>query len=119
MTHPRHSVRFHRAVALLLLALFLGSGTTLPSADALLYHWDRPAETQQSHIEPAGGCASHVEACTLGRAAPGADAILADGPAVRVEALGAAPADLLPRAVHRPLLTVALPQTRAPPVTLA
>jgi NitT/TauT family transport system ATP-binding protein len=26
---------------------------------------------------------------------------------------------VLPRAVHRPLLTVALPQTRAPPVTLA
>ena len=118
MMHPRHRAGCHRAVALLLLALFLGSGTTLPSADALLYHWGRPAETQQPHIEPAGGCASHVETCTLGRAAPG-NAILADAPAVRLEALGAAAVDLLPRAVHRPLLTVALPQTRAPPVTLA
>lgn len=104
-----------RLVAFLLLAVFLGSGTTLPGPDALLYHWSGTSEEHRAHVEPAGGCTSHTEQCTLGRTATGAAAALAHGPALRVEPAGrrrtARPPALRIPAVSRGTL----PQPRAPP----
>jgi hypothetical protein len=72
------------SIALFLLAVFLGSGTSLPSADALLYHWGAAsAEREGAHIEPAGGCGSHTESCALGRVATGSSAVLTEPAVVR------------------------------------
>ena len=116
MTHPRRAAGLRRSIALLLLAVFLGAGTTLPGADALLFHGSEPgAGEHQTHIEPAGGCASHTDGCTLGRAASGAGSELAPAPTVRVEppARGSAEPDcgLPPLALDRDTL----PPPRAPP----
>ena len=74
-----------RFTALLLLAVFLGAGTTLPGPDALLFHWGKAgAEQPRTHIEAAGGCASHLESCTLGRTATGSGASLPAGLIVRM-----------------------------------
>jgi hypothetical protein len=104
-----------RLVAFLLLTVFLGAGTTLPGPDALLHHWLGSAEQQRSHVEPAGGCGSHAEQCTLGRTATGAGAVVADAPVLRSTADGPAPEALLP---DLPLVAAdrsSLPQPRAPP----
>nr|MBA3259495.1 hypothetical protein [Gemmatimonadales bacterium] len=77
-----------RLVAFFLLAVFLGSGTTVPGPDALLHHWSGTSEEHRSHVEPAGGCTGHTEQCTLGRTATGAAAALALSPALRVEPAG-------------------------------
>ena len=61
-----------RGRAWLLLVLFLGAGTSLPSVDALLNH--RYTELFRVHFDPAGGCASHADHCTLGRTPPGTGA---------------------------------------------
>jgi hypothetical protein len=58
-----------RLRACLLLVLFLGAGTSLPGADALFHHW-RP-ESFRVHYDPAGGCTSHADHCTLARTPPG------------------------------------------------
>lgn len=103
-----------RLASLWLLVVFLGAGTTLPGPDALLYHWDTAGDLR-SHIEPAGGCASHAEHCTLGRTATGAGASLTSGSVVRVQPAGvtspafAADAELVPDA------SPTLPPSRAPP----
>ena len=117
---PSGSTGVRRLVSLLLLAVFLGAGTTVPGPDALLYHWgDAGAEQSRAHIESAGGCGSHVEHCTLGRTAAGDAASLPTGLLVRVQqddrALdqpGLAPA---PHAADRGTL----PQPRAPPVPVS
>jgi hypothetical protein len=118
MTPAQRRRGFRRSVALFLLALFLGTGTTLPAADALVYHLGDAVETQRPHIEPAGGCARHVEACTLGRAATGADAVLAFVPGMRVEPDHTAVGEPPPLVPHIPLPSTLLPQPRAPPVGL-
>jgi hypothetical protein len=108
-----------RARAWLLLALFLCAGTSLPSLDALLYHQRADPMAGRVHIEPAGGCTSHADHCTLGRTPPGSRAVL---PLVVVARL--APnlhvvRGLLPPA---PVLVgrgASLPRSRAPPVPVA
>src|SRR6476660_3395414 len=55
-----------RVRAWLLLALFLGAGTSLPSADALLHHLHPDPFAGRVHVEPTGGCAAHSDHCTLG-----------------------------------------------------
>jgi hypothetical protein len=108
-----------RRRAWLLLALFLGAGTSLPSADALLHHLHAHPMAGRVHVEPLGGCTAHADHCTLGRTPPGSRAL--------------APLPLLPRVVHdevarRPVQSGArlasaprpfLPPSRAPPVTPA
>lgn len=112
--------RMRRLIALLLLALFLGAGTTLPGPDALLYHWSGAGvEQPRTHIEAAGGCASHLESCTLGRAATGADAVLAADPIVRLVLRGADAEPPKPAQFPRAVLRNALPQPRAPPAAVA
>jgi hypothetical protein len=119
MTHPGRRAGLRRAVALLLLAVFLGSGTTLPSADALLHHSGDQAETQRPHIEPAGGCASHVESCVLGRAATGTGAVVADAVVLTLAAADYAAAEtaggLPPLSSFRGIF----PPSRAPPASIA
>jgi hypothetical protein len=103
-----------RHTALLLLAIFLGAGTTLPGADALLYHW-AATEDSHAHVELPGACAAHTDHCTLGRTASGAGASIATAPVLRAE-----PVDLAsPILTAAPAIVVlhrgALHQPRAPP----
>jgi hypothetical protein len=109
-----------RLTALLLLAVFLGAGTTLPGPDALLYHWGKAgAEQPRTHIESAGGCASHLEHCTLGRTATGDGVSPPAGPLVRIQQDDTTPDQ--PRLASAPRAhdRGALPQPRAPPVAVA
>lgn len=108
-----------RHVALLLLAVFLGAGTTLPGPDALLHHWGGSAVDYPTHVEAAGGCASHAEQCTLGRTATGASAALVAAPILRAAPPAAAAAVYpgLLRAGHADLGR--LPPSRAPPAIAA
>jgi hypothetical protein len=64
-----------RARAWLLLTLFLGAGTSLPSPDALLFHWRVDPSAGRIHVEPAGGCTAHGDHCTLSRTPPGSRAV--------------------------------------------
>jgi len=109
-----------RLLSVLLLAVFLGGGTTLPGPDALLYHWGEPgAEQTRPHVESAGGCSSHVEHCTLGRTAAGDGASLPTALPVRAHQNDRALAQ--PRPAPAPLTGPrgTLPQPRAPPVPLS
>ena len=120
MMPARRSAGLRRSIALLLFAVFLGAGTTLPGADALLFHsGDTGTAEHQPHIEPAGGCASHADDCTLGRTASGAGAELAHSALLRTEPVSTLPAgpvlDLPPIAAARG----GIPQPRAPPVPVA
>jgi hypothetical protein len=106
-----------RLRALLLLALFLSAGTSLPSLDALFFHLHPDPAAGRIHIEPAGGCTAHAEHCTLGRAPAGSRAVTPLVIVIRFTAdvrpaLGPASADRAPAA--GPLL---LPLPRAPPVS--
>jgi hypothetical protein len=108
-----------RLVACLLLAVFLGAGTTLPGPDALLHHWGAQAGESRAHVEPAGGCGAHAEKCTLGRTATGAGAAIVTSPVLRTELLGSSS-----RAVIRVVEVVvadldAIPHSRAPPAPAA
>src|SRR5215210_494186 len=78
-------IRAVQAKALLLLLVFLAAGTSLPSLDALAYHGGHASsERPRTHIEPAGGCLSHADECTLGRTASGSGAITAAEPESRL-----------------------------------
>lgn len=109
-----------RLTCLFLLAVFLGAGTSLPGPDALLHHWEKAgAEQSQIHVESAGGCASHVESCSLGRAATGAGAALAAGLVVRLNGALSAGAPVIPARSVPSSSPATLPQPRAPPVPVA
>ena len=74
-----------RAKALLLLAVFLSAGTSLPSLDALVYHHGTTQlERSQPHFEPAGGCLSHSDHCSLGRSASGSGAVATPSGPIRL-----------------------------------
>jgi hypothetical protein len=105
-----------QAKALLLLLLFLAAGTSLPGLDALVYHGnDAGSERWRTHVEPAGGCLSHADGCSLGRTASGSGAVAAVEPESRL-----VPSSN-PAAHHSaPFQPVcadpgALPHSRAPP----
>jgi hypothetical protein len=105
--------------ALLLLAVFIGAGTTLPSLDALLYHTRGPdLEGSRIHLEPAGPCPSHGAHCTLGRAAPGSRALSTAATIIRPES--SPPATRLLAPVPPALVSErhTLAQPRAPPAPI-
>jgi hypothetical protein len=102
-----------RLSAVLLLLVFLGAGSTLPDPDVLVHHWDG-GEDLRSHIEPAGGCGSHAERCTLGRTAAGADAWIAGAPVLRTEPVGGVSSTVVPP-TGIAAARGTLPQSRAPP----
>ncbi len=111
----RRSGIARRARAWLLLGLFLGAGTSLPSLDALLFHWRVDPLAGQVHVEPAGGCTAHADHCTLGQTPPGSRAVAAFALSMRL----APPAPPMPRqAAPAPpprKLACLLPPPRAPP----
>ena len=79
--------RHLRARALLLLAVFLGAGTSLPSLDALVYHTAGPdVRGATVHLEPAGPCPNHAAHCELGRTAAGSSAVGVHPAVLRLEA---------------------------------
>ena len=106
-----------RIKAFLLLAIFLSAGTSLPSLDAVLYHHSATQlERSQSHVEPAGGCLSHSNHCSLGRTASGSGAVATLNGAIRLEPVSGPTQPCAPRA--RPTFAdrTGVPQPRAPPV---
>ncbi|HUF36252.1 MAG TPA: hypothetical protein VMN37_09890 [Gemmatimonadales bacterium] len=120
MTRALRAGAIRRSVALLLFTVFLGAGTTLPGADALVHHWGGGGvEEQRPHLDPAGGCAGHTDSCTLGRTATGAGATLGHAATVRLEASGSAPHASAPDLRLPAAGRGALPQPRAPPVPVA
>jgi hypothetical protein len=107
-----------QAKAVLLLAVFLSAGSTLPSLDGLLFHGGAGEPRAQIHIEPAGGCLEHGQHCALGRTAPGAGALVALATEVR-----AAPPPPPAHSSTGPSVfdsgIAGAPNSRAPPVSLA
>jgi hypothetical protein len=104
-----------RLVALFLLTVFFGAGTTLPDLDALLYHWVAGSDTPWPHVEAAGGCGGHSEQCTLGRTATGSGATLVHSATLRI-----VPIEPIAPVQTAPIRVIAaprgiLPQPRAPP----
>ncbi|HEX2250531.1 MAG TPA: hypothetical protein VHH32_09270 [Gemmatimonadales bacterium] len=61
--------------AVLLLAVFLSAGTSLPSLDAVLHHGGTAEAGSQSHVEVAGECVDHAGHCELGRTPTGSNAV--------------------------------------------
>ena len=108
--------RLIQVKALLLLAVFLTAGTSLPSLDALAFHHDAAGEERsRTHIEPAGGCLSHTDACTLGRTASGSGAVAAAPGESHLIADGPPGSPSSPRLQPTCAFTGALPHSRAPP----
>lgn len=116
---PARSPLLFRVKALLLLAIFLSAGTSLPSVDALAYHGESgDSERSQPHVESAGGCLSHAGHCSLGRNAPGSNAGLTEPRELRLDStVGSAS---LVEWVSAPASAVrrGIPQPRAPPVQI-
>ena len=113
------SERLIQAKALLLLLVFLAAGTSLPSLDALTHHGSATEETRsQSHIEPAGGCASHSGHCALGRSAPGSGAGPADSRELRIDSAVRIPRRLPQSQAPLSSTHTGIPQSRAPPVPI-
>lgn len=102
-----------RLRAWLLLVLFLGAGTSLPGADALLNH--RHPESFRVHFDPPGGCAAHADHCTLGRTPPGSRAAVPVAFAARLTFDGGAPHVSVPTARPLDARLSLLPPSRAPP----
>src|SRR3954465_12947727 len=104
-----------RLTALLLSALFIGSGFALPDLDALLYH-SHQANTpvDVGHVDLPGGCGAHAERCALTLMAP----LPQIAPAIStVRALGLTPESRPLRPVLAPPSTYQafLHPSRAPP----
>jgi hypothetical protein len=113
-------LRCGQAKALLLLLVFLAAGTSLPSLDALVHHGKASEETRsQSHIEPAGGCASHSGHCALGRGAPGSGAGAGDSRESRFSTAAGSLSHLPQSQAPLSSTHVGIPQSRAPPVLFA
>ncbi|MBA3498232.1 MAG: hypothetical protein H0T86_14110 [Gemmatimonadales bacterium] len=108
-----------RLSAALLLILFLGAGTSLPSLDALLYHARDGGQTARTHVEPAGPCASHAQHCTLGQTAPGSGAALVAAAALRLESAPPLPAPLAPVVPAAAAEISREARPRAPPAALS
>ncbi len=109
-----------RLRALLLLALFLGAGTSLPSLDAALYHTRGSQRfAGNTHFDPPGGCGGHADHCTLGRTPPGLSSVHLWALVVRLTADHIHVPMRAPdsHAIVTPQGT--LPPTRAPPAPAA
>ena len=113
-------LRFVQAKALLLLLVFLAAGTSLPSLDVLTHHANGAEETRsQSHIEPAGGCASHSGHCALGRSAPGSNAGPGDSRELRITSAAGTLSHLPQSQASLSSAHLGIPQSRAPPVLIS
>jgi hypothetical protein len=112
--------RLIQAKALLLLTVFLSAGSSLPSLDALTHHANAADETRsQSHIEPAGGCASHSGHCALGRVAPNSGTGPSETRELQLDEAPRSSHHLPPLAAPLSESQTRIPQPRAPPVQFA
>ena len=110
------SARLIQAKAFLLLLVFLAAGTSLPSLDALAFHGnDASSERSRTHIEPAGGCLSHADQCSLGRTASGSGAVAGSETESRLLPTSNPVAQYSPQVQPVCADPGALPQSRAPP----
>jgi hypothetical protein len=111
------TARLIQAKAFLLLLVFLAAGTSLPSLDALAFHGnDASSERSRTHIEPAGGCLSHADQCSLGRTASGSGAVAAAEPESHLVPTSS---PVIRQSPHfQPVCAGpgALPRSRAPPI---
>lgn len=108
--------RLRRVKASLLLAVFLSAGTSLPSLDAVVYHHSATGlDRSQPHVEPAGGCVSHSDHCTLGRCASGSSAVATLTSVTRLEPVSSFPRPFARRVQPTCADRSAIPQPRAPP----
>ena len=105
-----------RVKALHLLAVFLSAGPSLPSLDALVYHGATHLERSQPHVEPAGGCLSHSDHCSLGRTASGSGAVATLAGVVRLEPVSTPTQPCTPRGWPAAADRTGVPQPRAPPL---
>jgi hypothetical protein len=113
---PTRRSHLLRVKAFLLLAVFLAAGTSLPSLDALVYHHgSADLERSQSHVEPAGGCLSHSDHCSLGRSASGSGAVATLSSVTRIEPASGPTHSCAPRIQPTCTDRSAIPQPRAPP----
>jgi hypothetical protein len=113
---PARRWYLRQAKASLLLAVFLSAGTSLPSLDALVYHHGAAVlERSQSHVEPAGGCLSHSDHCSLGRSASGSGAVATLSSVTRLEPVSSPSRPSAPRIQPTCADRSAIPQPRAPP----
>lgn len=64
-----------RLQALILTLIFLGGGTSLPSADVLLYHLHGEMSQAKVHVETTNGCGSHAGHCGISCPASAAGAL--------------------------------------------
>ena len=109
-----------RIRAFLLLALFLGAGTSLPSLDAMLYHrHGAERHAGDTHLDPPGGCGGHADHCTLGRTPPGSRSVQPWTVEVRITPGRAVPAFPAPVSHIIVLSLRVFPQPRAPPAQTA
>lgn len=115
---PTGISRLRRPKALLLLAVFLSAGTSLPSLDALWYHHGgAEVARSQSHVEVAGGCLDHSGHCVLGRTATGSGGDTTPSTEVKAEP----PSQPVPPITAQSLFSAdptGNPNSRAPPVLL-
>jgi hypothetical protein len=106
--------------AFFLLLVFLTAGTSLPSLDALTHHANAAGETRsQSHIEPAGGCASHSGHCALGRVAPNSSTGPSETRELQLDETPRSSDHLPPLAAPLSESQTRIPQPRAPPELFA
>jgi hypothetical protein len=113
---PARQSDLFRVKAFLLLAVFLLAGTSLPGLDALVYHHSIPGlDPSQSHVEPAGGCLSHSDHCSLGRSASGSGAVATVSSVSRFQPLSAPTHRCTARVQPTCADRSAIPQPRAPP----
>lgn len=114
------NARLAQAKAILLLAVFLSAGTSLPSPDGLMFHHQAgEPERWQTHLEPAGGCLDHAEHCVLGRTATGSGGVAT--PVTEVSIHPSAPSSLQPSLTlpRRSATRGVIHQPRAPPAPRA
>ena len=110
------TARLIQAKALLLLLVFLAAGTSLPSLDALAHHGDAAgSERSRTHVEPAGGCLSHADGCSLGRTASGSGAVAASEAESRLIPTSSPVTHHFPYSQPVCADPSALPHSRAPP----
>jgi hypothetical protein len=107
-----------RVRAWLLLALFLGAGTTLPSVDALLHHLHPDRFAGRVHVELPGGCGAHSDHCTLGRTPPGSRALASLAIVAKLTRGGGSDVTPLPSTPAPRARAALLPPSRAPPALL-
>ena len=101
--------------AFILLAVFLSAGTSLPSLDAVVYHSAAELDRSQSHVEPAGGCLSHSDHCSLGRTASGSGAVATLRGVTRLVPVSSPTPSCARRLEPACADRSAIPQPRAPP----